>query len=223
MDQVSLRAVARTEAGTRPSRRLRRGGHIPGVVYGRGLEPIAVAVATRDLFSVLHTAAGLNALISLDVDGSKVLTVAREIQRHPVRGDITHLDFIQVSLTEPIQADVLIDFQGIPVGVSQDGGVVETIETTVSIRALPAEIPTSIAVDISALEVGDTLLLGDLPSIAGVEYVDDAERPLATVLHPRIVEEAEAVPEEGEEPGADADGAEDTAGRDRGEGAGGEG
>ena len=221
MDQVSLRAVARTEAGTRPSRRLRRGGHIPAVVYGRGLEPIAVAVSTGDLFSVLHTAAGLNALIRLDVDGSEVLTVAREIQRHPARGTITHLDFIQVSLSEPIQADVLIDFQGTPVGVSQDGGIVETIETTVSIRALPAEIPTSIAVDISALEVGDTLLLGDLPSIAGVEYVDDAERPLATVLLPRIVEEAETLPEEGEEPGAGAEAAEDTA--SHGEGAGGEG
>jgi large subunit ribosomal protein L25 len=206
MNQVTLRAAKRDGKGTRPARRLRREGRIPAIVYGHGMEALAVTVGSRDLFAVLHSEGGLNALIDLDVEGGKnVLTVAREIQRHPVRGEITHLDFIQVSLDEEISADVSVDYAGIPAGVSEDGGVVETIEATVTITALPTAIPSSIEVDISHMEIGDTLRLSDLPAIEGVTYTADPERPLLTVLVPRVEEEPE--PAEGEElegePGAE--------------------
>jgi large subunit ribosomal protein L25 len=191
MDLVTLPAEPRAEAGTRPARRLRREGRIPAVVYGRDVAATPVTVAARDLFSVLHTEAGLNALINVEVEGGdSVLTVAREIQRHPVRGDITHLDFIKVNLDEAIEAEVGIEFLGTPTGVAE-GGFVETIETSVVVSALPQEIPSNIPLDISGLGIGDTLKVSDLPEIEGLAYVDDAERPLVTVLLPRLEEEPE--------------------------------
>ncbi|MDJ0961009.1 MAG: 50S ribosomal protein L25 [Acidimicrobiia bacterium] len=192
MDQVTLRADVRTESGSRPAKRLRRQGLVPAVVYGRGTDPISVIVSARDLYGALRTEAGANALINLEVEGGdNVLTVAREIQRHPVRGEIAHLDFIKVSLDEAIQADVGIELTGEPIGVREEGGVVETIEVSVVIEALPTEIPSSIRLDISEMNVGDTLTIGDLPTIDGVTYVDDEDRPLVSVLVPRVAEEPE--------------------------------
>jgi large subunit ribosomal protein L25 len=202
MQQETLRAVQRTGSGSRPARRMRRDGQIPAVVYGKGLDSQPVAVESRALHGVLHTDAGFNALINVEVEGGiEVLTVAREIQRHPVRGDITHLDFIKVSLDVEIEAEVGIEYTGTPLGVKDEGGFVETIETSVTIVALPTAIPSSITVDISELDVGDILKVVDLPAIDGVTYSTDVDRPLVTVLLPAIVEEEE-VPEdllEGEE------------------------
>jgi large subunit ribosomal protein L25 len=199
MDQVTLRAEPRTETGTRPAKRLRRDGRIPAVVYGRGQDTLAVTIAARDLFSVLHTEAGLNALINVEVEGGDtVLTVAREIQRHPSRGDITHLDFIKVALDQAIEADVGIEYVGTPAGVRDEGGFTEMIAATVVVSALPTEIPSGIEMNIEGLMIGDTLKVADLPVIEGVEYLDDLDRPLVTVLAPRIEEEPEVEELEGE-------------------------
>ena len=199
MDQVSLRATPRSDRGTRPAKRLRRDGFVPAVVYGRELPTVPVAVAERDLFAALHTEAGLNALINLEVEGGDtVLTVAREIQRNPVRGQITHLDFIKVSLDVAIEAEVGVDYVGSPVGTRDEGGFVETIAATVMVRALPTAIPSGIQIDISELDIGDTLKVADLPDIDGVEYLDDIDRPLVTVALPRIEEEPEVEEIEGE-------------------------
>ena len=194
MDQVTLQVGTRDERGTRAARRMRREGLVPAIVYGKDRDPVSVTVASHALSAALRTEAGLNAVINLDVDGDGVLTVAREIQRHPVRGHITHLDFIKVSLDEEIQADVAIEFLGTPIGVLEEGGVAETVATSVLIRALPTEIPSSIEMDIEPLAIGDTLKISDLPVIEGVEYLEDAERPIVTILAPRKIEEEE--PEE---------------------------
>jgi large subunit ribosomal protein L25 len=213
MQQETLRALKRTGTGTRSARRMRRDGQVPAVVYGTGVETQAIAVDGHALYGILHTEAGYNALISLELDGGdEVLTVAREIQRDPVRGEITHLDFIKVSLDIAIEAEVGLDYTGTPLGVKEDGGFVETIETSVLISALPTAIPTSIAVDISGLGVGDTLKIEDLPQLDGVTYSSEPDRPLVTVILPAVAEE-EAVEgfegEEGEEApiaeGAEAD------------------
>ncbi len=202
MQQETLRALKRTGSGSRPARRMRRDGHIPAVVYGKGVDTQPIAVESRALHGVLHTDAGLNALINVEIDGgSNILTVARELQRDPVRGDITHLDFIKVSLDVEIEAEVGIEYTGTPIGIKEEGGFVETIETSVSILALPTAIPSSITVDISELGIGDLIKVEDLPAIDGVTYTTDADRPLLTVLLPAVVEEEE-VPEdllEGEE------------------------
>lgn len=222
MDQVTLRSEPRTERGTRPAKRLRRSGHVPAVVYGRGIDPLTVSVSSRDLYSALTTEAGLNALILLESEAEEpILTVAREIQRDPVRGDITHVDLVKVSLDVAIQAEVAIDYVGTPTGVVEDGGFVETIETSVLVEALPTEIPSSIPVEISGLQVGDTMNVSDLPAVEGVTYLDEGERPLLTVIIPRVVEEVveeelvEGEELEGEEAGEEGEGAPEEAEEDQ--------
>ena len=208
METLTLRAGVGRETGTRPSRRLRRTGQVPAVVYGGGLDPVTVHVDGRELLGVLHTEVGLNALITLKVDKDEYLTVVREIQRHPVRGEITHLDFIQVSLDLAIVADVGIDFTGIAVGLV-DGGIVETVQGSVSIEALPNQIPGSIALDISEMRIGDSLNVSDLPEVEGVTYLSDLEATLVTMVVPRIVVvEEEEVEDEDLEEGELAEGAE---------------
>jgi large subunit ribosomal protein L25 len=196
MDQVKLRAETGRELGSRPARRLRREGLVPAVVYGRGAETVSVAVDKRDLYRALTTEAGANVLINLEVGKEKLLTVAREVQRHPVRNEITHLDFIRISLDEAIQAEVGIEFIGVPIGVREDGGIVDTISTSVTINALPTDIPSSIEVDISELNVGDTIFVEALPALEGVEMLTDPETPLASVVIPAAVEAAVTEEEE---------------------------
>ncbi|CAN5294553.1 MAG: 50S ribosomal protein L25 [Acidimicrobiia bacterium] len=217
MDQVTLAAQHRKLAGTRPARRMRRDGRIPAVVYGRGIDPIHVSVDKLALYSALRSETGFNTLFSLDVDGGDpVLTVAREVQRHPVRNEITHLDFIKVSLDVEIEAEVNLEFVGVPVTVAQEGAILDTIETSVMVLALPTAVPNSIELDVSALEIGDTLHISDLPAIDGVTYVADPEHTLVTVLAPRLEEVVEPVEgeevEEGEEPAEGADEAGQAAG-----------
>lgn len=197
MDQVTLRAADRTANGSRESRRLRRSGMVPANIYGRGMDAMSVAVDRKELYSALHTEAGYNALINVSVDGGEqLMTVAREVQRHPVRGEISHLDFIRVVLDEAIQADVLVEYIGTPPGVYEEGGFVEAISSTVSISALPLSIPTSIEYDISHMHIGDTAKVSDLPAIDGVEYLDDPDAPIVGVLAPRIEEEPEELEDE---------------------------
>jgi large subunit ribosomal protein L25 len=216
MEQVSLRAESREAAGSGPARRLRAEGDVPAILYGRGLDSTSLSVNRRDLYAALHTEAGTNALINLEVGSDKYLTIARELQRHPVRGEIIHLDFINISLDEEITAEVAIEYVGEPAGATE-GGIVETIKTSVMVAALPMAIPSGIQVDISELAVGDTLTATMLPAMEGVEYLEDEDAPLVTVIVPRILEETVAVeldedgmpiePAEGEE-GEAAEGAE---------------
>ena len=216
MQQETLRAQTRVASGTRPARRLRRENRVPAVVYGRGLETISISIDSRELYAALHTEAGFNALIDLEVEGREaVLSVAREVQRDPVRRDITHLDFIKVSLDVEIEAEVTLEYLGTPIGVREEAGFVETIAATVMIQALPTAIPTVIQLNIDDLDIGDTLKASDLPEIEGVTYLVDADQPLVTVLLPAAViaeeEEEEALEgeledgEEGEETGDESE------------------
>jgi len=191
MQQETLHATKRVTSGSRASNRLRNDGRVPGVVYGSTIDPQPVHVSVRDLYAVLHTEAGLNAIIEVDVEGDSVLTVARELQRHPARGDILHLDFIEVRMDEEIQAEVGVEYTGVPIGVRDEGGIVETIAASVTISALPTAIPSHIELDIAHLALGDTLKVSDLPEIDGVTYSADADDPLLTVVAPaaEVVEE----------------------------------
>jgi large subunit ribosomal protein L25 len=193
MEQVSLRGDTGRALGSRQSRRLRRDGRVPAVVYGHGLQALSVGVDRRDLHAALHTEAGLNALINLQVEGDEYLTVAREVQRHPVRGDIVHLDFIRISLDETIEAEVPIEFIGVPVGVREGKGIVETPHASVLVSALPTDIPSHVTLDITALKVGDSARVSDLPEIPGVVYVNEPEYLLLMVTVPAAAQ-VEAVP-----------------------------
>ncbi len=222
MSQETLRATKRTTQGTRASKRLRREGRVPAVVYGADLDAAhAVHLDGRELYAVLHTDQGLNAVIEIDVDGEQVLTVAREVQRDPVRGDITHLDLIQVNLKIAIEAEVPIEYIGTPIAVIDDGAIVETLESTITLMALPNSIPSSVEVDVSHLHLHDTLTVADLPEIDGVEYTADADHPLLTVLLPAAEVSAESVDDDttdDEGAGGDAGGGDDGSGSDSGEG-----
>ena len=158
--------------------------------------PKSDAVDARELYGVLHTEAGLNAVINLNVEGSEVTTLAREVQRDPVRGDIIHLDFIRISLTETVAAEVSVEYEGVPIGVRDDGGIVETIRATVNIEALATDIPPSITIDINDMTIGDVLRVADLPRLEGVTYLDDEEAGLVTVSVPAAVIAEEAAEEE---------------------------
>ncbi|HEY5578989.1 MAG TPA: 50S ribosomal protein L25 [Acidimicrobiia bacterium] len=211
--EVTLRAETGRQPGSRASRRIRRAGKVPAVVYGKGGDPITVAVDAQDLYRALHTEAGANAIINLAVEGGGTYTtLAREIKRHPWRGSIDHVDFIRVSLTETVVADVMISFEGTPIGVSTDHGIVETIKNSVQVEALPTDIPPAIPIDISGLGIGEVVRVGDLPEMAGVAYLDDPDTMLATVTLPAAevaLEEraAEAAAEaEGEPTGEEPEG-----------------
>ena len=200
MQQETLRATERVTSGSRASRRLRREGRVPAVVYGTSIDTSAVHVESRELYGVLRTEAGLNAIIELDIEGSTLLAIAREVQRDPIRGDITHLDFIEVRLDTEIDAEVGIDYLGIPEGVTNAGAIVEVLEASIMISALPNAIPSIIEVDIEHLELHDTLKVSDLPTIEGVTYALEQDHTLLTVVLPAAEIEPEVDElEEGEE------------------------
>ncbi len=121
--------------------------------------------------------------------------MAKQLQRHPVRGDIIHVDFVTISLTEAVRADVPIVLQGEPVGVVE-GGIVETVRATVDIEALPTDIPPNVTIDISHLEVGSTLTVADLPELPGVTYLEDPTAAVVTITLPAAVLAEEEVEEE---------------------------
>lgn len=194
MSNVILRAETGRHTGTRRSRRLRRRGMVPATLYGQGSESLSIAVSARDLRSALTTDAGLNAVINLQIGEETHTSLARQLQRHPTRGDIIHLDFLKISLTDEVEAVVAIELVGDQAAIREGGGILETIANTVTVRALVTAIPESIQADISGLGVGDTLRLSDLPAPSGVEYLDDPDQPILVVSLPAIAlaeEEAE--------------------------------
>jgi large subunit ribosomal protein L25 len=200
MSQVSLRAQAGRKPGSRESRRIRRTGQVPAIVYGSELDPIPVQVDSHDLHVALHTDAGTNAIITLEIDGGKTLTtMARVIERHPFRNEYRHVDFVTVDLSRKITAEVALHFEGTPAGV-REGGVFSPRRTSVQVEVLPTEIPAFIELDVSGVEIGGSLRVEDLPEIEGVEYLEDPEAVLMSVTTPAAeIEEPEPELEELEE------------------------
>lgn len=220
--RATLNATTRTDFGTRTSKRLRREGKVPGVVYSGGKEATSFQVESRDARVILGEG---HALFDLHIEGSdSVPVVVKEQQHHPVRGDLQHLDLQQVDLNQAIQAEVLVELTGDDVspGVKQ-GGVLEHITREVTVEALPTEIPDSLTLDVSEMEINDTLTLEQLVAPEGVTLISDdpAEVTLVTLSPPRVEEEPEedleAEPEvvgEGEEGGEEAAEAEGDGGED---------
>lgn len=180
MSEVTLTASTGRETGTRPSRRLRTEGLVPGVVYGGGTEAVSVSVDRRELRRALSTDAGQNALIALTVDGSRYLTVVKEIQRHPVRRDVTHVDFMTVDPDAAIEVEVPIHLVGEAKEVSQSGGITEQRLMAVRVLVKPDAIPDAVEADITDLTLTTTITAADLVLPAGVELVTDPEQAVVT-------------------------------------------
>jgi large subunit ribosomal protein L25 len=208
MAEVVLTAETGRTKGSRAARRLRREGKIPGVIYGHGTDPLPVAVGARELRVALNGEAGANQLLSLDTGSGTYLTLAREMQRHPVAQTVTHVDFVIVRRDEVISADVPITLVGEAIEVHHGDGLVEQQMFTLPINALPTDIPSGIEADISELTIGGQVRVSDLALPAGVTTDVDPDTAIAIGQPPRVVVEAE-VAAEGEE-GAAEEGAEPT-------------
>jgi len=212
-ERVKLTVSERTKLGSSESRRLRKQGLIPGVLYGRS-QPVAIAIGERELRAALTTASGSHAVLEVAIDGgSGHSAILKEYQRDKIRGTITHVDLQEVRLDQPIQTSVTLTLVGEPAGVKV-GGVLAQITNEINVEALPLEVPQHLEADISGLEIGDVLKLSDIEIPAGVTLLDDPEETvIATVTHQRAEEEPETVEAvageegdaEGETPGDDSE------------------
>ena len=189
MPEIALAAEVGRPSGSRAAKRLRRSGKIPGVVYGHGAEPVPVAVDARALRAALTTQAGMNALLDLQVDGTSHLTLAREVQRDPVRGTVLHVDFLIVRRDEVISADIPINLVGEAEELHRNDGVVDQQLFTLAVESTPDRIPPSIEVDISGLAIGDTVRVGDLRLPEGVAAAADPETAVVVGQPPQVTEE----------------------------------
>lgn len=206
MPEITLTAEAGRSTGTSSTRRLRAEGKIPGIVYGHGSDPVPIAVLARDFRIAMSGEAGLNTLLSLHLDGKNLLTLARDIQHHPVKNVVTHVDFQIVSRDEVIAAEVTINLVGEAIEVHHGDGVVDQQLFTLSVKAKPADIPNSVDIDISDLTIGGSLHVSDIVTPAGVEVETDPETTVVAGQPPRVQttaeEEAEAAAAAGADPGA---------------------
>jgi len=199
MPEIVLKAEVGRPLGSRPARRLRAEGKIPGVVYGHGTDPVPVAVVGRDLRIALSGESGSNTLLSLAAGDQTFLTLAREMQRHPVKGTVIHVDFQIVRRDEIIAADVPITLTGEALEVHHGDGLVDQQLFTLPVRAKPSDIPSVIELDVSELTIGSALRIADLRLPAGV--TTDLEDDVAIVTgQPPRVQALEAEGPEGEGP-----------------------
>jgi large subunit ribosomal protein L25 len=221
-ERVKLAVSQRSLLGSAESRRLRKQGLIPGVLYGRS-DPVAIAVGERELRAVLTTAAGSHAVLDVAIDGgSEHSAILKDFQRDKIRGTITHIDLQEVRLDQPIQTSVAVTLVGDPIGV-REGGVLNQVTNEIAIEALPLEVPQGLEADVSGLGIGDTLRLSEIAVPEGVRLLDDPEETvLASVQLAR--EEVSEEAEEGEEgaEGAEPAGEAETAGAEAAEETGGD-
>ncbi|HJM72827.1 MAG TPA: 50S ribosomal protein L25 [Acidimicrobiales bacterium] len=221
MSEIVLSAETTRETGTRSSRRLRRAGRIPAAVYGLSQDPVSIDVDWPDLRRVLTTDAGVNAVIHLEFDGAKQMSIVKDIQRHPVRRDVIHVDFLRIDPKQDVTVDVPIVMVGEAKEVSDADGMVDQNLFSLTVNAAPDSIPNELEIDISDLVIGDSKRVGDIALPAGVTTDVDVEETVAVGMITRSTLEAMAADEAAEEEAAE--GAEASDGEDGEDGEGGEG
>jgi large subunit ribosomal protein L25 len=212
MAEVTLTVESGRVIGSRSSGRLRTEGKIPAVLYGHGMQPVSFAVDRRALRAALHTEAGHNAVVDLSLDGSAHLAIVKELQRHPVRNEVIHVDFLAVNRDEVVTVEVPVVLEGEATAVHLQNGTVDQQLFSLTMHAKPGDIPNSIVVDISGLSIGDAIRIGDLTLPAGATTDVDLEDVVVVAQSTRAGiegEEDEATTgeaAEGDEPTAEAEG-----------------
>src|SRR3954451_23288286 len=201
MADATLIAHPRPAAGKGPAGRVRREGLVPAVVYGLGADNVSVSVSQRELVHILSGGAGLNTLITLNIDGTDELAIARQLQRHPVRGNVIHVDFVRVRADQTIQAEIPVHLTGEAEGALR-GGVLEQLGHTLTVEAKPSDFPPSVEHDVSALEIGGQVYVRDLTVPPGVTVLQNGDDLVAQISAPRVAEAGE---------GAEGEAAEGTA------------
>ena len=188
MSVIPLSASRRETLGKGGARKARAAGQIPGVLYGHGETPVAVAVMAREFDVAMRSHKGGNPIVNLSVAGSEFTALVRDAQYDPLTHAILHLDFQHISLTEQIEVKVAIKLVGLPIGVKDGGGILETIRREIEVRCLPTAIPSAIEADVSNLAVGDSIHVRDLV-ISNVTILSDGDDTVATVVPPTVMEE----------------------------------
>jgi len=223
MDEIVLTAATGRTTGSRSTRRLRGEGLVPAVLYGLDQDPVSVSVIWPELRQALTTEAGVNVVLQLEVEGERHMSIIKDIQRHPVRRDVVHVDFLRIDPNKKVTVDVTIVMMGEALEVTQGNGMVDQNLFSLTVDASPTAIPNELEVDISALTIGDSIRVADIALPAGVTTDVDPEETVAVGMITRSTLEAMAAEEAAEaaeaaeaevgavasEDGADAEGSTD--------------
>ncbi len=182
MSQTKLVATTGRSTGSPASRRLRTEGLIPAVLYGQGITPISVSVERRELRLALSGPAGANTLLSLEVDGTSYPAVIKDIQRHPIRRTVNHIDFLTVSLTEQLTLSVSVRLEGESAAVKAAGALIDASVDSIEVHCTPGIMPNEFVIDITNMQPGDVVRLRDVPMPAGVTANGDPDMAIVTVI-----------------------------------------
>jgi large subunit ribosomal protein L25 len=204
MASASLKATVRSDAGTGVARKLRQSGTIPAIIYGHGRDPQMLTIEAREVERLFSSIAAASTVIELSVDGGVARTLVREIQRHPVKRNILHIDFQQLVAGEKVSVSIRIKFTGTADGVRNSGGILAETMHQVDVRVDPSQIPEFIEVDVTPLTIGHSIHVRDLTLPEGVVALDDPGATVCVCTAPAAAVE-EAAPAEGAEPVAAAE------------------
>ena len=194
---VELKGEVRRQTGKEAAKKLRRRKFIPAIVYGQGVEPVPIAVSPRDLLKALEAGENVIIKLSLQENGSfsSRTVILKELQRHPVRGDVLHADFLEISMERRLRVAVPVQLVGEAIGVKAKGGILDQHLRELSVECLPMAIPDRIEVDISALDIGDAIHVRDLQVGEGIKVLEDPERKMVSVIAPEVEAVAEVTAE----------------------------
>ena len=208
MKSVPLKAFPRTQSRRNGARKLRAAGRVPAIIYGQQAKPQNIELSAKEFGDLIHRSASENLLVDLSVENdarAKRLALVQEIQHHPLDGDVLHVDFHEVTENEKVVIMVPLETSGEAAGVKNSGGVLEHVVFKVKVRALPKDLPEQLIVDVSGLELGKSIHLGDIKPPAGVEILGDKHISVISVAIPRTEEEETAATAEGEAAAGDVE------------------
>jgi large subunit ribosomal protein L25 len=203
MATAQLSASPRTTSGKGAARSLRSAGQIPAVIYGHAREPLSLAVPAREVEKLLERVSAESTVIELTLDGGIARTLIREIQRHPYKKQILHIDFQELVAGEKVSVNVPIILTGTPEGVRVSGGILSQVMSELSIRVDPVNIPRRIEADVTNVAIGHSLHVSDLKVPDGIEVLDDADATVAVVSAPKVEVEPTPAATEGVEAAAE--------------------
>lgn len=179
---TTLRITSGRAEGSAAARRLRRDEQIPAVLYGQGMTPVSVSVARADLRVALSGPAGANTILTLEVDGNSYPAVVKDMQRHPIRRTVAHVDFMRIDLSEELTVSVPVHLVGNAKAVLAEGGLVDAATDTLDLVTTPANMPSEVTIDVSNMQPGDVIRLAEVTLPAGCRALGDPDMPVVTAV-----------------------------------------
>jgi large subunit ribosomal protein L25 len=195
MATASLSAELRADVGKGVARKLRAAGRVPGVIYGHARKPQSLSIGARDLLRLVEQVSWENTVVELSVDGATTRTLIREIQRHPVKRDILHVDFQELVAGEKVSVNIPVRLVGTPAGVRTSGGIMNQVMFELQVKVDPAHIPTHFDVDVNDVNIGHSLHVSDIKVPDGIDVLHDADETVMTVVAPKAAEEETVAPQ----------------------------